>query len=129
MAEKSVIFFLCLKLVGFRFSFLLKFLSNILKMKTQAIGVSHTRTDSCCLWVEEQYGYALGKQHKSQPVFYGWISVIPSLKYSQIRKDLLRFVPWLTENLPRKKSATQKSKIFIGFSVAESAGRLTPFKL
>ena len=71
----------------------------------------------------------LGKQYKSEPVFYGWISVIPSLKYSQIREDLLCFVPWYTENLPRKKSPTQKSKIFIGFSVVESAGRLTPFKL
>ena len=98
-------------------------------MKTQAIGISHTGTDSCRLWVEEQYGYAAGKQYKSQPVFYGWISVIPSLKYSQIHEDLLCFVPWYTENLPRKKSATQKSKIFIGFSVAESAVRLTPFKL
>ena len=28
-------------------------------MKTQAIGISHTGTDSCCLWVEERYGYAL----------------------------------------------------------------------
>ena len=28
-------------------------------MKTQAIGISHTGTDSCCLWVDEQYGYAL----------------------------------------------------------------------
>ena len=28
-------------------------------MKTQAIGISHTRTDSCCLWVDEQYRYAL----------------------------------------------------------------------
>ncbi len=72
---------------------------------------------------------SLGKQYKSEPVFYGWISVIPSLKYSQIRKDLLCFVPWYTENLPRKKSTTQKTKIFIGFSVVESAGRLTPFKL
>ena len=42
------------------FSFLLNFfLSNILKLKTQAIGISHTGTDSCCLWVDEQYGYAL----------------------------------------------------------------------
>ena len=72
---------------------------------------------------------SLGKQYKSAPVFYGWISVIPSLKYSQIREDLLCFVPWYTENLPRKKSVTQKAKIFIGFSVVESAGRLTPFKL
>ena len=72
---------------------------------------------------------SLGKQYKSEPVFYGWISVIPSLKYSQIREDLLCFVPWYTENLPRKKSPTQKAKIFIGFSVVESAGRLTPFKL
>ena len=38
-------------------------------------------------------------------------------------------MPWYTENLPRKKSTTQKVKIFIGFSVIESAGRLTPFKL
>ncbi len=27
----------------------------------------------------------IGKQYKSEPVFYRWISVIPSLKYSQIR--------------------------------------------
>jgi hypothetical protein len=71
----------------------------------------------------------IGKQYKSEPVFYGWISAIPSLKYSQIREDLLCFVPWYTKNLPRKKSATKKAKIFIGFSVVESAGRLTPFKL
>ena len=41
---------------------------------------------------------------------------------------MLRFVPWYTENLLRKKSPTQKVKIFIGFSVAEGAVRLTPFK-
>ena len=31
--------------------FLLKlFLSNILKLKTQAIGISHTGTDFCCVY-------------------------------------------------------------------------------
>ncbi len=46
------------------FLFLLKlFSTNILKMKTQAIGISHTGTDSCCLWVEERYGYALSIVH------------------------------------------------------------------
>ena len=90
-------------------------LSDILKLKTQAIRISHTGTASCRLWVEERYGYALGKQYKSQPVFYGWISVIPSLKYSQIREDLLRFVPWHTENLPRKKSATQSRRFLLDF--------------
>ena len=52
--------------IGFVVGLLLNFfLSNILKLKPQATGVSHTGTDSCYLWGEEQYGYALGKKYKS----------------------------------------------------------------
>ena len=45
------------------------------------------------------------------------ISANPSLKYSQIRKDLLRFVPCLAKNPHCKKSPTLKREIFIGFLV------------
>ena len=87
-------------------------LSDILKLKTQAIRISHTGTASCRLWVEERYGYALGKQYKSQPVFYGWISVIPSLKYSQIREDLLRFCLVLPK-ISLVKNLRPKSRRFL----------------
>ena len=35
------------------FLFIKIIFSNILKLKTQAIGISHTGTDSCRLWVDE----------------------------------------------------------------------------
>ena len=36
------------------FLFIKIIFSNILKLKTQAIGISHTGTDSCRLWVDER---------------------------------------------------------------------------